>query len=84
MGEAFYGPASQNSRRAIWRLFGSCLYGADPNDCHKLPCVDGAGAFAIVALLNEEHVLSSLAVLIKKVAQMKKKKDKPPKREHAE
>ena len=31
-------------------------------------------AFAIVALLNEEHVLSSLAVLIKKVAQMKKKK----------
>lgn len=31
-------------------------------------------AFAIVALLNEEHVLSSLAVLMKKVAQMKKKK----------
>ena len=42
-GKRFYGPASQNSRRAIWRLFGSCLYGADPNDCHKLPCVDGAG-----------------------------------------
>ena len=40
-------------------------------------------AFAIVALLNEEHVLSSLAVLIKKSCADEKEKVSPQK-EHAE
>lgn len=67
MGEAFYGPASKIAGERYGDFLEAVYTAPIRTIVTSFHVLTEQEAFAIVALLNEEHVLSSLAVLIKKL-----------------